>query len=560
MSGSRRARLAVVGLLLGGGALLGTARAQAPAPAAAPAAAKALGALSGRVVSADTGAPVPSAVVVLQPIEVPEGTTQTALANDEGWFSFPDLRPGRYAVRAERAGYAGGGWSWRGPAVHTVVIAPGQNESGYVLPLPRGAVITGFVYDGDGVPIEGVSVFAYLPRFRFDGTRMLIPMGGRFAATDDRGKFRIYGLEAGSYLVAAGGSVSTGYGPPLRYARMFYPGVATADQAQMVTVEAGGESDIAFTLGPAGGHAIHVFLPSGGAPRAGYSVVARWAGWADGGPGSRYFGRADENGGYVIPGVPDGVYTVTVRIFHFASGPRTDAGLRGLAPAGGVSGGSAQVAVSGQDASVNVAVGPLGSVRVHLSEAAAAPARVAPPQPGSLVLHALAGADIRGEPVASGGDWRFSGVMPGQYLFRSGDPSWYVARVRCGGQDDSASALAIGIGDALACDVTLAPAEGVVVGAVARAGRAAGEMTVVAIATAASRLSDRARTTTTDAQGRFQLDRLAPGDYVLFAVPSDPQQRYFAPDFLTRHAGDGQRVSVANGAPVSVTLTPATLP
>ena len=66
--------------------------------------------------------------------------------------------------------------------------------------LPKGSVITGTVYDHYGAPLANVRVGLrqWITR---DGERMLTTAGGVGGTTDDRGAYRIYGLQPGSYLV-----------------------------------------------------------------------------------------------------------------------------------------------------------------------------------------------------------------------------------------------------------------------------------------------------------------------------------------------------------------------
>ena len=111
--------------------------------------------------------------------------------------------------------------------------------------LVRGGVITGKVVDADGRPIveESVSVFNVL-----DNSRVHQQIN---SSTDDRGVYRIYGLRAGDYRVAAGHGEDSFYGRlPRPYRRTYHPSASDPSQATIVKVTEGGEThdvDIMFT-------------------------------------------------------------------------------------------------------------------------------------------------------------------------------------------------------------------------------------------------------------------------------------------------------------------------
>ena len=111
--------------------------------------------------------------------------------------------------------------------------------------LVRGGVITGKVVDADGRPIveESVSVFNVS-----DNSPVHHSIN---SSTDDRGVYRIYGLRAGSYRVAAGRGEDSFYGRmPRPYRRTYHPSASDPSQATIVMVTEGGEThdvDIMFT-------------------------------------------------------------------------------------------------------------------------------------------------------------------------------------------------------------------------------------------------------------------------------------------------------------------------
>ena len=68
--------------------------------------------------------------------------------------------------------------------------------------MSRPAAIAGRLFDENGDPVEGVTLRAQQVRF-VDGRRRLVDLSGAASRTDDQGRFRIFGLEAGEYFVSA---------------------------------------------------------------------------------------------------------------------------------------------------------------------------------------------------------------------------------------------------------------------------------------------------------------------------------------------------------------------
>ena len=185
----------------------GAAGAIAPAPATAPAADNHTAVIRGRVLRADIGRPLAFARV-----SASNGASERAVAvtDDSGRFELRGLRAGRYTVLATRTGYVTFSYGQRrsSEAGRSIEVGIAQTVNGIELSLPRGGVITGTVVDQYGEPLVGAPVEVMRPRF-VNGVRRMVSMGPLTGAdlTDDRGHFRVHGLEAGTYYVAAGPGV-----------------------------------------------------------------------------------------------------------------------------------------------------------------------------------------------------------------------------------------------------------------------------------------------------------------------------------------------------------------
>ena len=149
----------------------------------------------------DVSVPVRRARVTLNGGELSVG--RTIITNDDGTFAIQGLPAGRYTMGVVKDGYVPMNYGARRPTRPGTAIALRDGETRTVtLRLPRGSVITGTIVDGEGQPASGVLVDAL--HFRFvpaAGHRRMTPV--RSSATDDRGVYRIYGLPAGEYFVVA---------------------------------------------------------------------------------------------------------------------------------------------------------------------------------------------------------------------------------------------------------------------------------------------------------------------------------------------------------------------
>ena len=157
------------------------------------------GVISGTVV-VSSGQPARRARVTLSgSSEV--GGGRTTSTDDMGRFTFSALPEGRYNLSASKPGHIGGSYGQRQPGRPgtPIQLADGQRLQ-VQLQIVRGGVITGTVLDehGEGIPGTPVRALRYVMQ---SGTRTLQAAGA--GQTDDRGVYRIFGLQAGDYVVFA---------------------------------------------------------------------------------------------------------------------------------------------------------------------------------------------------------------------------------------------------------------------------------------------------------------------------------------------------------------------
>jgi hypothetical protein len=327
--------------------------------------------ITGRVLG-EGGQPVAEASVLAMPAGAISGGAQVllrrraVLTDESGRFVIQDLRPGAYALSAFVPGFvpspAGGKQTY---------YRPGDSATLY---LVKGGVITGAVTTLNGDPVVGIRVRAMLVREASGRTaraRTLSPTQlVQDWKTDDRGVYRIFGLDAGSYVVSAGGRgmmnfSQEGYDND---ASTFHPS-STRDTAVEVKVRAGDETsgiDIQYRDGR--GYAITGIIS--GAIKASVNSILTviLAHAATGAVYSFSFAPFTEGArSFQFDGVPDGSYEL------IAVG-----GAGGEAEVGSP---PRRVDVRGRDVTgVELVIGQLGSIggRLVLEKASGADAKPCP--------------------------------------------------------------------------------------------------------------------------------------------------------------------------------------
>jgi protocatechuate 3,4-dioxygenase beta subunit len=110
--------------------------------------------------------------------------------------------------------------------------------------LGRGAVITGRITDGDGHPLIGEEVsLSPVDPSKSNAPSMLADR--RMYFTDDRGIYRIYGLQPGRYTVSVGADsnpFSAMFNRKPKRVKTYYPGVTESARARPVDLSAGSEA------------------------------------------------------------------------------------------------------------------------------------------------------------------------------------------------------------------------------------------------------------------------------------------------------------------------------
>jgi Carboxypeptidase regulatory-like domain len=196
------------------------------------------GVIAGRVILED-GSPAAGALVSIIRVGIKQTsmhhTMQHFNTDHEGNFRATGLVPGVYNLDASLAGYVTAPAPAASP-LHRI----GEHVT---INLIKGGVITGVVTDARGEPMIGESVSACRVR---DAEESPLIEGRRrhsmSAYTDDRGIYRIYGLNPGSYILRVSDGLGTSAGgAELRNGAPTYHPSSTRGGATEITVHAGEE-------------------------------------------------------------------------------------------------------------------------------------------------------------------------------------------------------------------------------------------------------------------------------------------------------------------------------
>jgi Carboxypeptidase regulatory-like domain len=162
------------------------------------------GSISGRVTIKDKGAAGVSIGVRRDGINPFEAYTKTVTDHD-GYYRINDLSAGAYEVYPSAPAFVIAENN-NNEKTKSVIVAEDENVETINFSLVRGGVITGKVTDADGRPLIQQQVYLF-PADTPEQRQGQVPrpmFTTNAVQTDDRGIYRMYGLVAGRYKVAAG--------------------------------------------------------------------------------------------------------------------------------------------------------------------------------------------------------------------------------------------------------------------------------------------------------------------------------------------------------------------
>jgi protocatechuate 3,4-dioxygenase beta subunit len=508
--------------------------------------------VEGKVVDAADGKPLRKAIVTLFPSERRDSRPMSVGTDADGIFTFKGVDPGRFRLAANRRGYVTqqyGQTATNRPGT-MLTLQPGQHVKDILFRLQVSAAVSGRILDEDGEPLANVQVNALRHSYR-DGRRTLMPAG--FSSSNDLGEYRIFGLAPGEYFIRAafsGNSMTGGFISfdidqvgDSTYAPTFYPGVQEGSQATPINLRAADDIRVNFTLSPTRAFSIRgkVINPSASGGRASLTLMPRdEMEQFTFGPGNNSIVNPD--GTFEFRHVLPGSYTIIGRTNdekgRYTARQNIEMADRNLT-------------------NVIVAFSPASDIPGRFTVTGSFQGRL---RDLNVFLQPDSGSRMGGETAGAKDDGFFvlTGVADDLYRIRVGGvpPNAYIKTARYGSED----VLEKGLDPAGAhqsLEIVVSGDGGRISGAVSdKDQKAQPGITVVAIPDHPIRwISERSKPTSTDQNGRFNIQGLRPGRYRLYAFEEIEPGAYDDPQFMKRYLDHGKAVDISENSQQTVDLT-----
>jgi hypothetical protein len=503
--------------------------------------------ITGRVISAtEARNPIADAVVTLT--QAADGGQRRAVTSPDGNFTFDDLPNGRYLLAVEKPGFlqTSYGSSVPGRPGRLIVLAAGQSATGLTVTLYRGGVLSGLLRDPRGDAVQGVEIVAMRRRF-VEGRQVF--RREAVGTTDDRGRYRLFGLYPDQYLLAAvprrlmpftdraesdrkQPSADVVAAPPT-----YYPGVVEMGLAQPVMVGLGDEHvslDFQIAAVSAGRLSGELLVPES-VDRSSVQVELVPGGWPDSRVAVNRFVPLAENGTFEVTGLWPGQYTLS------ATTAQADAGRTGdhaipLRWWGEV----ALLVEGGQVAPVSLRLRKASSARGRLLvQPAGDRSSLVEPVTVSLVCMSPGRRFLAREdaPTGRNGTFQFFGVLPGRYRIDVAvAPPWILARVDLAGREVTNQQVDIDAGsDIDDLVLTVTDRSSTIAGTVRDVAGPAPEYLLVLFPVERDSWqvgSRRVRSIRPDTAGHFEFSGIQAGDYYLAALSEVDPNETQDPSFL----------------------------
>ena len=543
--------------------LLQSAGAPPPPRDARPKPATGTGIVRGVTIDQPSGAPLPGItvlIVVFAGAFTPIGSMTSppfyleTTSGPDGRFEFTGLPADDYLLSAApppmRAGHlrvtlghTGTGYTAGRPSLS---LQAGEEKSDVRLELPRSHAIEAQVLNEAGEPLARVPVTVA----RVD----LAARAGQTRLTDDRGRVRLFGLDAGTYRVCAEpgkapdqtrmGSLSSDDSERLRYTQSCAPGP--------VVLKAGETPAVIVQAGRAGSYTLSGSVTSATGADLSTSSVMVYKTESDGGGGSVPSQYRD--GQFVARGLLPGDYTIRASVPF--PGDRDYQSVYQQVSQSAVLKVKIEAAdVSGLSLRTVPAASITGRVQRDPSARAALPAalviRAVPPP----ALRQFAGGPPAEAKVAADGSFTLNGLFGPTILnASSGADGWFVKSIHHGDEDITDVSREFQPGDDRRVIVTLSDRTAtLVVRPVDAEGKPRPDGVVLLLP------ADPAKWTTAWTAVPFPRagggeQRTRPGDYLVVAVSIVDRSMQAGPPAMERLAKLGRRITLVEGERLEIDL------
>jgi hypothetical protein len=248
--------------------------------------------IAGTIVSAVDKHPLQRAAIQITNADNPKQVLTTT-SDEYGRFAFTKLPSGNFELQGSALNYLTTLYEEHEGFSTGIITGASVDTESLILKLQPESTIGGTIVNEAAEPVENAAVRLFLQSHAF-GDGRLVPAGAAF--TDDRGRFELPHLKAGTYFVAVSASpwyavhplpqpdpppvrsqssrtgpqqqqrapasgIADGIDPSLdvAYATQFYPGTTDSAHAQPITLRGGDSPELHFQLSPQA--AVSVTIP-----------------------------------------------------------------------------------------------------------------------------------------------------------------------------------------------------------------------------------------------------------------------------------------------------------
>jgi hypothetical protein len=501
--------------------------------------------LTGSAVNSMSGEPLNRTEVFAEPVR--GGTVATTTTDGKGNYTLVDLDPGEYKLKGRRNGYLDSYYGARRAESTGTIVAldPGAGMKDIQLKLVPFAVLAGTVRETDGEPLAGALVAIF--EVTYDNGRRSIGQVDD-THTDDLGQYRIANLAPGKYYIRAEPHRDDEPSPAVEdHSRKtaspevllpaLYPGVVDPAAARPVEVAAGARVtglDIELPRSRVFRVYGHLAVPAG---TNGNVALHAAAGFED--LGQSYPSTQKPDGDFEITGVPPGSYTLAAnaappRKFSpgviFLSWARYQASMPLYVTNADVAGVRITVA-SGVEVEGHITVEGDDSPKLTFGE-------VGFEDPGGFNANASI---LEGQTFTTL-------LSPGRYAVSVGigKLKLVIKSMHSGQIDVLRDGLTVSEAGKIPLEIVLAPEGGQIGGVVLdKDDKPVAGATVLLVPEPPFRgRHDRFENISTDQNGHYEFENVAPGDYRVFAWDDIEPGAWFDPDFLRDIESKGEAVKL----------------
>jgi hypothetical protein len=491
----------------------------------------------------------------------------TAKTDEKGHFEITGLPAGAYYVQATHPGMILKGGPWQPGKL--IPLEAGQSQTLDLTMLPT-AVITGLVMNEDGEPMPNISVAALRYGYTILGRHVSDTATGN---TDDKGQFRIFGLQPGSYLIVAtpgadfvgGMAVATSSTSSATshktntavYTTTYYPNESTVERATPVLLKPGDEMQVNFNLTRVPAHSISGAVA--GLPRPKptddnpghiiYSIVTVTREGSSMPAGMAAIGK---DGSFKVRDLPPGRYKLVAMQTGAEQGSM----------------GTAEVVIDSADVSgivisadtsrreITGVVRTEGDAKLDFSKLRVVFSPVADPDKvDTAYASSFFGGTNGFARVKQDGTFKVE-LLPSAKPYdvivgagATGLEDWYISKILVGGKDVLASGFKPAESPALV-EIVLSNKGGLIEGSVLNREQKPFPGAEVFAFPTDPKLRGRLnmlQSGPADQQGHFKLRGIRPGEYIVFAVENSQEQPFTTEPFLKANSGRIQTVKLEAG-------------